>query len=84
MGPGGIVVRPGNSARKAMSDEFASAAILPGASRSEKPVFAELPARRSKRKPVLIRGNKTNKGQRVARFEAEFCLPFLTEAITRW
>src|SRR6185312_729802 len=57
---GGTVGRPGNSARKAMSDEFARAAMLPGESRSEKPVFAEPLARKSKRKPVLIRGNKTN------------------------
>src|SRR5947207_14272988 len=35
--PGGVAVLPGNSARKAISEEFASAAMLPGESRSENP-----------------------------------------------
>src|SRR5206468_9324174 len=61
MGPGGGVLLPGNSARKAMSEEFASAAMLPGESRSEKPELAERMARNSNRKLVLIRGNKRNK-----------------------
>src|SRR2546421_882073 len=61
MGPVGRVVLPGNSARKAMSEEFASAAILPGESRSENPVLAERIARSSNRNPGLTRGNKRNK-----------------------
>ena len=45
--PGGVAVLPGNSARKAISEEFASAAMLPGESRSEKPELAEPLARNS-------------------------------------
>src|SRR2546430_14644704 len=76
MGPVGRVVLPGNSARKAMSEEFASVAILPGESRSENPVLAERIARSSNRNPGLTRGNKRNKrttsGAALARsFEAE-------------
>ena len=41
IGPDGRVLLPGNSARNAISEEFARAAMLPGESRSEKPVFAE-------------------------------------------
>src|SRR5262249_58339509 len=59
--PGGAAVLSGNSARKAMSEEFTSAAMLPGDNRTENPVPAEPIARKSNRKPVLVRGNKTNK-----------------------
>ena len=61
IGPGGGVLLPGNSARKTMSEEFASAATLPGESRSEKPEVAKPMGRNSNRKLVLIRGNKRNK-----------------------
>src|SRR5512132_3848795 len=61
IGPDGRVLVPGNSARNAISEEFARAAMLPGASRSEKPVFAERKGRSSKRNPALIRGNSRKK-----------------------
>src|SRR4051794_30475520 len=61
IGPDGRVLLPGNSARNAISAEFARAAIFPGESRSEKPVFAERNGRRSNRSPALIRGNSRNK-----------------------
>src|SRR4029077_12419622 len=57
IGPDGRVLLPGNSARNAISEEFARAAILPGESRSEKPVFAERKGLSSSRRPALIRGN---------------------------
>jgi hypothetical protein len=60
-GPVGRVLAPGNSARKAVSEEFVSAAMLPGESRSEKPTFGERKKRSSNRNPVLIRGNKRKK-----------------------
>src|SRR6266498_122604 len=60
MGPGGRVLRSGNSARKAMSEEFVRDAMLPGERRSEKPEAAERRSRISNRKPVFIRGNKRN------------------------
>src|SRR6476661_7585783 len=49
IGPDGRVLLPGNSARNAISEEFARAAMLPGKSRSEKPVFAERKGRSSNR-----------------------------------
>src|SRR5262245_4013682 len=61
IGPIGRVLLPGNSARKAISEEFARAAMLPGESRSEKPVFAERKGRSSNRSPALIRGNSRKK-----------------------
>jgi hypothetical protein len=61
IGPDGRVRLPGNSARNAISDELARAAMLPGESRSEKPVFAEWKGRSSNLNPVLIRGNKRKK-----------------------
>src|SRR5262249_19084711 len=61
IGPEGYVLFPGNSARKAISEEFARAAMLPGESRSEKPVFAERKGRSSNRSPALIRGNRKKK-----------------------
>src|SRR6476661_7733896 len=61
IGPDGRVPLPGNSARKAISEEFARAAMLPGESRSEKPVFAARKGRSSNRNPVLIRGNRRKK-----------------------
>src|SRR5438093_5955773 len=60
-GPVGRVLLTGISARKALSEEFASDAILPGDRRLEKPVPAARRSRNSNRKPVPIRGNKTNK-----------------------
>src|SRR5882757_5317830 len=61
IGPDGRALLPGNSARNAISEEFARAAILPGASRSEKPVFAARKGRSSNCSPVLIRGNRKKK-----------------------
>ena len=61
IGPDGRVLLPGNSARNAISEEFARAAILPGESRSEKPVFADRKGRSSNQNPVLIRGNRRKK-----------------------
>src|SRR5262245_1728067 len=61
IGPDGRVVLAGNSARKAISEEFARAVMLPGESRSEKPVFAERKGRNSNRKPALIRGKRRKK-----------------------
>src|SRR5262245_60215385 len=61
IGPNGRVLLPGNSARKAISEEFARPAMLPGESRSEKPVFAERKGRNSNRNPALIRGNTRKK-----------------------
>jgi hypothetical protein len=61
IGPDGRALLPGNSARKAISEEFARAAMLPGESRSEKPVFAERMPRSSNRNPALIRGKRTKK-----------------------
>src|SRR6266513_6140624 len=61
IGPEGRVLVPGNSARKATSEEFARAAMLPGESRSEKPVFAERKGRSSNRSAALILGNRRKK-----------------------
>src|SRR6478736_4686530 len=61
IGPEGRALLPGNSARNAISEEFARAAILPGESRSEKPVFAARKGRRSNRSPALILGNRKKK-----------------------
>src|SRR5215469_15209886 len=58
IGPSGPALRSGNSARKATSVEFASAAMLPGERRSEKPVFAVRLSPIRGQKPVLIRGNR--------------------------
>src|SRR6266571_5087815 len=70
MGPGGRVLRSGNSARKAMSEEFVRDAMLPGERRSEKPEAAERRSRISNRKPVFIRGkkkkHKNNEGRRLS------------------
>src|SRR5215510_9490673 len=63
IGPGNRVLVLGNSARKAISEEFARAAMLPGESRSEKPVFAERKGRSSNRSPALIRGNSRKKSR---------------------
>src|SRR4029077_10712390 len=68
IGPDGRVLLPGNSARNAISEEFARAAILPGESRSEKPVFAERKGRSSNRSPALILGK--NRKKRTTRGEA--------------
>src|SRR6266704_4491043 len=56
IGPDGRVLLPGNSARNAICKEFARAATLPGASRSEKPVFAARKGRSSNWSPALIWG----------------------------
>src|SRR6476646_358371 len=61
IGPEGRALLPGNSARNAISEEFARAAIFPGESRSEKPVFAERKGRSSNRSPALILGNRRKK-----------------------
>src|SRR5438270_12882181 len=61
IGPDGRVLLPGNSARKAISEEFARAAMLPGESRPEKPVFAERKGRSSNRSAALILGNSRKK-----------------------
>src|SRR4029434_4388541 len=61
IGPDGRVLFSGNSARKAISEEFVRAAMLPGEIRSEKPVFAERKGRSSNRSPALIRGNRRKK-----------------------
>src|ERR1041385_7152055 len=60
-GPVGRLLVPGNCARKAISEEFVRAAMLPGETRSEKPVFAERKKRRSNWSPLLSRGNSRKK-----------------------
>src|SRR5215471_4656074 len=54
IGIDGGVLLPRNCARKAISEEFARAAMLPGESRSEKPMFAERKGRSSNRSPGLM------------------------------
>src|SRR5436190_22437729 len=60
IGPAGPALWSGNSARKAISEEFASVAMPPGENRSEKPVLAARRSPTRDRKPALIRGNKRN------------------------